>query len=112
MPVTPLLETETVSRLSREVASLSAEILTLNDQLSSALHGVCNSGDMGSEGLLLLLERKLQGYKLVRAQDYALYTAWLSSPKFQEGIESMEWEASQGESDLLEAYGAVFDPSI
>ena len=64
LPVTSPLETETVSRLSREVASLSAEIITLNNQLNSALRGVCNSGDMGSDGLLLLLERKLQGYKL------------------------------------------------
>ena len=67
---------------------------------------------MGSDGLLLLLERKLQGYKLVRAKDYVLYTAWLSSRKFQEGIKSIEGEALQGESDLLEAYGAIYDPSL
>ena len=67
---------------------------------------------MGSEGLLLLLERKLQGYKLVRAQDYAMYTTWLGSRKFKEGIGSLEREALQGESDLLETYGAICEPSL
>jgi len=81
------------------------EIDSLTSQLNSALRGMCSSGDIGSDGTLMILEQKLKGYILVKEEDFDIYTDWLRSRKFEKGIESIEHEAMEGEKAILEAYG-------
>ena len=81
------------------------EIDSLTTQLNSALRGMCSSGDIGSEGTLMILEQKLKGYILVKEEDFVIYTEWLRSRNFEKGIESIEHEAMEGEKAIIEAYG-------
>ena len=61
------------------------EIDSLTSQLNLTLRGMCSSGDIGSDGTLMILEQKLKGYILVKEEDYDIYTKWLRSRKFETG---------------------------
>ena len=85
----------------------SKEIESLNRQVNAALRGTCSSGDMSSEGVLLLLEQKLSGFKLIKNADYERHVKWLESRRLKEGIESIEREAERGETEILEIFGEI-----
>ena len=83
------------------------EIDSLNRLLNAALRGTCSSGDMSSDGVLLMLGRKLSGFKLIKDTDYECHVKWFESRKLKESIESIGREAERGEAELLEFFSEI-----
>ena len=83
------------------------ELKSMEHKLNKALRGGSFRGDVSSSNVLLILEQNLIGKKIVSAQSFADYEAWMGRSWLRSNPEDIKKKLVEGDISLLNNYGDI-----